>query len=436
MGILIFGSKAVLAVDIPLLLLLLYKDREWIKENIKWGILGKFYISTLVSYGNIRSEGYRLLFFLFLYNCYKEKGIEALKNSKNKWVGNSLIFITVGGFIWNVFSPGGWKSSLIFFHESRYVIIPFILYSLIKKEEEKKIFKYILSFGVIIESLKIFYENYKIIGLNLLTSGSRIGAGEITSLFSVLIPLILIFLLKTKNNKKKIYYLSCIIFGFLTIYSVKTRGLLIGVFGIILILFLIFYKKKAAIPIILIGILLGIGLKENDIFKKRMSNLDDASNRGRIYLYRAGIYTFKNNIIFGSGSGNTQKYFIEYANNKYDNDLDLVRSTYEYKFYRDGIMTVPDTHNNILDYLGENGIFGIIMSIIIYIFIPINYIKNYFIKKDINYIYYLLPIMSFCLIGLTWSTWTRHSSGVPYFYMMFYFYFIRNDIFNSESSRN
>lgn len=423
---LIFSTKGYMLLLIPLGGFLFYRDKKWLIENIKWGILGKVFCGIILPYGNITAEGIRLLYLLFFYEIYKNRSIEFLKNNKNRSIGYGLLGILIIGSFWNLMSPGGSKSAKDFFEQSKYIILPFVLYNNLKNTKEKIILQYLLSFSIVIETLRIIWMNYKVSGLNLFTSYFREGAGYITSLFSVLIPLVFIFFINSKEKRDKVYYILCLIIGFLPIYITKTRGLFLGLGLIIGFIIILRYKYKGIIYLGLICIALGFGLRENNFFRNRLSNLNDPSNRGRVYLYRAGIYTFKNNYIRGSGTGNTQKYFIEYSKIDYEKERDLIKNQWEYDFYKYQLENFPDTHNNILDLIAENGILGIFMIAIMYILIPIEYIRRAIEKKNMEYIYYLIPIISYELIGMTWSTWTRHRAGVPYFCIVFFFYFYLN----------
>lgn len=179
--------------------------------------------------------------------------------------------------------------------------------------------------------------------------------------------------------------------------------------------------------IIISGVLLFtvlIGLKFSPKMEKHFLKINDFSTRSRYYLVDAGIYTFKNNFIFGSGRGNTQKYFIEYSNTdfnpkkhlKNDNEIKITKEVY--------LKTFPDTHNIFIDFLAEYGILGIFITFFLGIVIPLDMCRQYFITKNNEILQILVSLISFFASGISWSLWTRHNEGIPYFIVLLWFFSI------------
>ena len=152
--------------------------------------------------------------------------------------------------------------------------------------------------------------------------------------------------------------------------------------------------------------------------------VNDFSTRSRYYLVDAGIYTFKNNFIFGSGRGNTQKYFIDYSNTDFDPGKYL-KNDQEIKITKEiYLKTFPDTHNIFIDFLAEYGILGIFISFFIGVILPINMCRKYFITKNNEILQILVSLISFLASGMSWSLWTRHNEGIPYFIVLLWFFCI------------
>ena len=216
-----------------------------------------------------------------------------------------------------------------------------------------------------------------------------------------------------KNKYLKFINLTAFITGIWIILKSGACGALGGiVIGIIFGILLNRGYKGIILSLVLLFIVL-IGLKFSPKIENHFLKINDFSTRSRYYLVDAGIYIFKNNVIFGSGRGNTQKYSIEYSNTAFNpekhlknkNEIKITKGVY--------LKTFPDTHNIFIDFLVEYGILGVFIAF--FIVIPFNICKQYFVTKNNEILQILISLISFFVSGMSWSLWTRHDEGIPYF---------------------
>ncbi|KND22682.1 hypothetical protein AFK20_00760 [Enhydrobacter aerosaccus] len=239
-----------------------------------------------------------------------------------------------------------------------------LLISILNKEEFKRILKLII---FIVFPLACIY-----VLLNLKTGfQSRIGlfgAGSITTgrMFSFSCIIVSYFWI---TEKKKIYFLFFILFLLSTFFS-GSRGNFI--FTIIAILFpLIFINPKLFIKILLsfagvAYIIINFELYEKIPFFYRYSLLTQGGGESievRFYAYRLSFSIFKENLIFGVGSGGYSFYSLKYDGFDYP-------------------------HNIFLEIASELGEIGIILFFSILILTFISSLKNYLILALL--IFYIL----------------------------------------------
>lgn len=105
--------------------------------------------------------------------------------------------------------------------------------------------------------------------------------------------------------------------------------------------------------ILLIGALLLVGtLDVSEKYRKEVASIGDlqnnVSNNTRIHLWRAGIDFFQQQPFFGTGSNNSQQYYIPFFNN--------MPKAYQEKYHL-AINHTRDWHNSYLQILVQNGLF-------------------------------------------------------------------------------
>lgn len=411
--ILVFGTKGLLLLGIIPLSYFIYRKKDISKIEIlnlfEQGAFYKFFVSLIYEYGNMRNESIRFLLLLAIINLFLNYKKVDFKLCKLSITLAAWFFI---GLLWSYLSPGNIESLKIFYKENIYLLIPFSLNILFIKNE------ILLSICKKIFPLTIFGLFFKVINT---VKISEIK-GELISVLSIGVPYTFFSIFLEKNKYLKFINLISFIVGIWIILKSGARGALGGIIiaiGIIL--------NRGWKGIIVSGVLLVIivlGLQFSPKIGEHFLKINDFSTRSRYYLIDAGIYTFKNNFIFGSGRGNTQNYFIEYSNtdfnpNKYlknDNEIKITKEIY--------LKTFPDTHNIFIDFLAEYGILGIFITFFLGIIIPIDICRQYFIIKSNEILQILVSSISFLASGMSWSLWTRHNEGIPYFIMLLWFFSI------------
>lgn len=413
--ILIFGTKGSLLLGIIPLGYFFYRRRDIsiieVLNIFEQGIFYKFFISLIYEYGNMRNESIRSLILLAIINLFLNFKKNNLKLFKIPIVLAGWFFI---GLLWNYLSSGNIESLTIFYKENIYLLLPFSLNILFIKNET------LLFICKKMVPISIFGFLFKVI------NAVRVYEmkGNLISVLSLIVPYTFFSIFLDKNKYLKFINLVSFITGIWIIVKTGARGALGGiVVGIIIGIILNKGWKGIILSVILLFIVI-LGLQFSPKIEKHFLKMNDFSTRSRYYLVDAGIYTFKNNFIFGSGRGNTQKYFIEYSNTdfnskkylKNDNEIKITKEIY--------LKTFPDTHNIFIDFLAEYGILGIFITFFLGIIIPIGICRQYFITKNNEILQILVSLISFLVSGMSWSLWTRHNEGIPYFIVLLWFFCI------------
>lgn len=418
-GSFLLGTKGILIFSLVFLILLFYK--EYYKKNlfnflllIKECIFFKYILSLIYPNSSMIKESIRLLILVFICELfYKYKYKIKIKLENITWF---MLILFLFGILWNYFSFGGVSSVESYIDSNLNLLLPLLLSMyLIKKENRKYIIQFLplVGIGFLVKNIDLKNIDYSLYILK----------GNMISIFSVILPFTFFLLLEVKNRKIKLFYFFTMILNIILVIKLGARaGLYSGILTIFLILLLNQNIKKILISISFIIVLVFMMSQnlnvQNQFFKYR-----DFSTRSREYLIRAGIYCFKRNLIFGVGNNNTQKYFIEYSEKQFLEENTL-KNSYEVEALKnDYLRNFPDTHNIIFDFLAQNGIYGILFSIILLV-LPVNMIFSYLKDcKRLEYLKYIGAVVGFLISGQTWSLWTRHNAGVKYLIIIIILYY-------------
>ncbi|ERT66137.1 hypothetical protein HMPREF0202_02695 [Cetobacterium somerae ATCC BAA-474] len=378
-------------------------------------------------YGNMLNETFRAMMILVLYEIfYLKKNIKLIK--KDNWIVLGVTSIYVLSLIWNYFSPGGIESFKLYSEKYKVLLfLPILCY--LYKENIRLLLMVERLLPLCIVGMLI-----KFIELDFSLEQIYILKGSIISVFSLIIPYTFFYVFNDKNYKVKLISTCLLILGIWIVIKAGARGALFSLIISISIGIILKYRIKGVIGAILGSfILLGI-VKANPRLENHFMQVQDFSTRSRYYLIDAGIYTFKNNIVFGSGRGNTQKYFIEYSEKEFDPrkkliadypwEEDIVKNNYLRNF--------PDTHNIFVDSIAENGVLGIVQVIFIWILIPLSVLFTYLKKKKYIYLGIFSSFIGFISAGMSWSLWTKHSLGVLYFIVILFIYIQNSEALESN----
>lgn len=191
----------------------------------------------------------------------------------------------------------------------------------------------------------------------------------VAAYFMILFMFNLIFILRTENNYKKVFYFITIFFILLGIYLTKTRGVWVSLIISIVIFFI--KKPRIIIPVIILFGLLAL-LFYNIIEERILSVVyfsQDKSSLGRIQAWLSTILIIEKNPFLGYG-------FDTYHLLKYD-----VMDNF--------LVDVPHPHNTYLRSIQESGLIGFILYyylILKAVFYSFNFGKFVIDKDQLKYL--------------------------------------------------
>lgn len=199
-----------------------------------------------------------------------------------------------------------------------------------------------------------------------------------------IIAFVFVSIIQSKRLVSKVIYsVSIIIMQIGILAGLMRASILISLFTIILLIWIFGSKKMRIILIILTISFLGISgilideIIGSAIYQTRLSNVSSIENR--LSTYKTGIELVKDNFLFGVG----------YRNYPH------VSLNYESRFYM--IHAVPDPHNGFLLVIGQLGIIGLIVIILIYY----NIFKYLFMNKYTSYRkLYILLLISYIFMNI------------------------------------
>ena len=301
-----------------------------INQNIynKIGELG-VYIYTLSlfisKFGVNIGLGFLVLaFLLYLWDRRKIK-----LTTEEKYILAILILLP----IFSLFSTGGSYSFQRALEKSYRYLPIFFIPLFITSERIIKIILSLFSLSIFISFINgiFFYKKLKWnFNARLISFSSHpLDEAYILAMGSLLLLALLIYTLKFKKYKELPIYLLAFILALIALVMTQGRGAWLGFLGgLFVVVFLLMKNKKLFIVgVILVGVL-GVGAVtseelENNRYIKRfesIQNLEDTSNKIRLFMWESSIDMFKNNFPFGVGRDNAGKYALEYMekNHKYD----------------------------------------------------------------------------------------------------------------------
>ena len=166
-----------------------------------------------------------------------------------------------------------------------------------------------------------------------------------------------VFLFYQKRMKLKVVISVLLLFILASILLSLTRAMWVGIF-VSLGLFIIYYKPKIlylAVPALLILILVLPGSVKSRIVS--IFDMNNATNRDRLYMVTVGMNIFKDNPLTGVGPDNIKKIYDRYKPAEAE-------------------LSNPHLHNNFLNVLAERGILALLSLIAAFTVIIIQLIKK------------------------------------------------------------
>lgn len=319
-------------------------------------------------------------------------------NLGNKNILYWFLFSYIALAIWSLFSVGGIDSFVYHLNRQNRFIVILLVGEAIR--DKKVFFRFLVFLGVsisiasfngILEHLK--YPSKRIDSFLKLTHYGP-------PLMEMLILFFAMIITKAYSYRYRILLFSSVyLLGLTNILYMKTRAVWVGLFlGQLVIVF--FNKKRLYFILSILIILMIIFIGKGTYLKRAESIVNtktDTSNTTRMKLWKAGIYTFENNIIFGAGAknDNSTPFFKKYIEKK---SLKI--------FHFNG-----DPHNMYISFFSEYGLGGILYIILLFYIIPKEFYIYYKRRKrfDLDGIFYgVIGMMTgFYIVGIFWNIWYR-----------------------------
>ena len=386
-----------------------------ISQNIynKIGELGVYIytLSLFISKSGV-SIGLGFLVLAFLFYLWDKRKIKL--TTEEKYILVILILLP----IFSLFSAGGTHSFQRALEKS-YRYLPIFFIPLFITSE--RVIKIILSFFSLsifinfIQGIKFMNEKaWKPWVRYISFSSHPLDEAHILAMGSLLLFALLIYTLKFKKQKELPIYLLALILALIALVMTQGRGAWLGFLGgLFVVVFLLMKNKKLFIVgVILVGVL-GVGAVtskglENNRYIKRfesIQNLEDTSNKIRLFMWESSIDMFKNNLPFGVGRDNASKYALEYMekNHKYDE--------MKHKWAKAHLKEIAGSGNLHSMYFTTLAEEGILAFPFIGMFLFILYRQfRYCIARERDFNFYLVVgtigmLVAFLVGGLTENVW-------------------------------
>lgn len=337
---------------------------------------------------------------------------------KQRWLALFAASVPLGMFL-NLFSLGGWESSVRFLASNPWPLMAIPGFCLIKQKEELNFLLWPLSFSLIaalIKSLHIFNNDYGFIFSTKTRVQSYFDIGR-WGQFIASAGVVLAGLSYSKVFKKNIVsnFLR-ILFIFSTLFLIvsNTRGPWLGFFIGIVVLAILVRKHLIAISVTMaVAILIvmsssGISNRVKSIFavgQDRAGKITsvDASNAGRLHMWKVSIDHVADNIFFGAGFKNLESSLRPFLNKQTEYYLnEYVTAEFSYN----------DAHSSYLQSLVEMGIFffayywAIILGFFIYA------VKKSFVHKNIFFPIVVAGILANLIIYIFYSSYASYEGVI------------------------
>ena len=386
-----------------------------INENIynKIGEIG-IYIYTLslfISKSGI-SIGLGFMILAFLLYLWDKRKISL--TVEEKYILAILILLP----IFSLLSVGGSYSFQRALEKSYRYLPIFFIPLFIKREKVTKIALSLFSLSIVISFINgiFFYKKLKWnFNARLISFSSHpLDEAHILAMGSLLLLGIVVYAIAYSKIREGAIYSLSFILAIIALVMTQGRGAWLGFLaGLFIVLFLFIKNKKLFIAgVVLVGVL-GIGLVtskglENNRYIKRfesINNLEDVSNKIRLFMWESSVDMFKNNLPFGVGRDNASKFALEYMekNKKYDE--------MKHKWAKAHLKEIAGSGNLHSMYFTSLAEEGILFFPFVGMFLFILYRQvRYCIGRERDFNFYLVVgtigmLVAFLVGGLTENVW-------------------------------
>lgn len=364
------------------------------KINILGEFISYFYIISLFLDSKLNMKiGYILLGLGVLKIIFFKDEIKKI----NKKVYGMFLVIFIIGIITNFFAS---KTDGInaFINENSKFLYSMLLPLFLEKKER---IDYIINIGIIIFCIGIFWNKNFILDGNY----ERQRGVLILGIIYIIISFLENFL---KKEYKKLYSLPIIILSCYTMVILNSRMAVLVIIGCVSLycLFILFFRREYKVYKVFILIFLGVFLtfislpnSYKEHLKTSFYTKNNGSNEARIIMWKAGVDIFKNNPILGIGTApkTAKKELVKYVeNNMKDHWL-------AYDFIKN--QPYSRLHSMYIDFFVQNGIFGILYLVFLFIIIPMEFYKK---RNETIATSAFFSILGFYIYGITWSIWSDY----------------------------
>lgn len=281
---------------------------------------------------------------------------------KEKWLVLFVLSLPFGMFL-NLFSLGGWESSVKFLLANPWPLMVIPGFCLIKNENVLRFFLWPLALSLVaamVKSTSIFYDSYGFI----FTSQTRVHSffdigrwGQFVA-SAALMLFVLSYPLSFMTKKHTWLCRAMFIFSFVFLVLSNTRGPWLGFIGgatLVILLMRSYYKivlSASILALILAFTLTGLEERIESIFMIRADESgritsNDNSNAGRLHMWKIAADRVSLHPFFGTGFRNSEGAMRDFLSTKDQSYLDRYTKT-EFSY--------SDAHSSYLQSLVEMGI--------------------------------------------------------------------------------
>lgn len=252
-----------------------------------------------------------------------------------------------------------------------------------------------------------------ILCIGILTQNNWFLGGSYTRQRGVLILGIIYILIHFLENfirkeYKKLYSFPIIILSCYTMVILNSRMAILVIIGCVVLycIFILFYRKEykpyKLFFLLFLGAFLSFVSLPNtykEHIKTSFYTKNNGSNEARILMWKAGASIYKENPILGIGASSktAKNELVSYVKNNMKDK----------KFIKEFIKSQEYSrlHSMYIDFFVQNGIFGILYIVFLFIIIPFQFYKR---KDKIVATSTFFSIIGFYIYGATWSIWSDY----------------------------
>ncbi|AHI05692.1 hypothetical protein BDW_05930 [Bdellovibrio bacteriovorus W] len=343
---------------------------------------------------------------------------------KEKWLVLFAATVPLGMFL-NLFSLGGWESSLKFLGANPWPLLVIPGFYLTQQKRELAFFLWPLSVSLILALLKagtVFYVDYGLVFNSKTRVYSYFDIGRwgqflsiaTVSLFGLSYPS------AQKNRWLMLYYRSLFVLSLLFLVFSNTRAPWVGFFvGMILIIILMKKYLKTIIAVMFICSVVVLSNKEISarvvsIFEVKRDETgvitsEDTSNAGRLHMWKVALDRFPENPFFGTGFKNSETSLIDFLSKQTDN----YRNTYT------GInFSYNDAHSSYFQSLNEMGLIFFIYYWGILAFYFIFMIRKFLKDRNSNFLISAAVVSANMIVYIFYSSYSSYEVALLSFGMI------------------